>query len=115
MSSLQPITLANVAQIAQITTLNPGTNDIISSLAFSPDGTTMAVAVGKVINLLDVATGKVLTTFDGTKDVILSVVFSPDGKTLASGSQDQTVGLWDIEKSVVPPRLFYNHIVIAMI
>src|SRR4051812_30915869 len=35
-------------------------------------------------------------TLDGHTNVVYSVAFSPDGKTLASGSQDQTIKLWDV-------------------
>ena len=37
-----------------------------------------------------------ITTLEGHADVVLSVAYSPDGKTLASGSEDNTIKLWDV-------------------
>ena len=66
------------------------------SVAFSPDGKTLAVASrDETIRLRDVATGKILFTLRGHANDVQSAVFSPDGKTLASGSLDGTVRLWD--------------------
>ena len=67
------------------------------SVAFSPDGKTLASGSqdGKV-QLWDVTTGKHKATFTGHFTGITSVAFSPDGKTLASGSDDFTVRLWDV-------------------
>jgi WD40 repeat protein len=48
------------------------------------------------IKLWNVGTGKERATLKGDRDGVLSVAYSPDGKTLASGSQDQTIKLWDI-------------------
>jgi hypothetical protein len=70
----------------------------VGSVAFSPDGHTLATDnADKPIILWDLADrthphqlGQPLT------DSVGSVAFSPDGRTLATGSADQTVILWDL-------------------
>jgi WD40 repeat protein len=65
-------------------------------LAFSPDDKTLALAsYGGVVQLWDLATGKVRRTLTGS-----SVAFSPDCKTLATGTgtslvSNGSVKLWD--------------------
>jgi WD40 repeat protein len=71
----------------------------IESLAFSYDGTRLAVG-GKSsskVQLWDVETEQRIADFSGHKSHIESVTFSPDGLLLASGEFDGTIYLWDIE------------------
>jgi serine/threonine protein kinase len=65
------------------------------SIAFSPDGLTLASASDEeTIRLWRVADGSLIGTLEGHAGSVESVAFSPDGQTLASGSHDGTIILW---------------------
>ena len=74
-----------------------GHTDGVNSVAFSPDGQTLASgSYDNTIRLWDVATGESLKILTGHTYEVNSVSFSPEGQTLASGSGDNTVRLWDV-------------------
>ncbi len=68
----------------------------VKSVAFSPDGETLASGGGdNVIHLWNIGTGKREMTLVGHTHWVFSLAFSPDGKTLTSGSVDSDIRLWD--------------------
>jgi len=91
------VRLWNVAGQTCAATLG-GPQGAAFSVAFSPDGTTLASGNSDQPVHLWRLTGRFRrgpVTLDGDTDV-MSVAFSPDGRILATGSARKTVRLWDV-------------------
>ena len=83
--------------------------DVVTNVAFSPDGSTLASAsLDNTVFLWDVVTGAYKETLIGHTDAVTSVAFSPDGGTLASGSEDEAIRLWDAVTGA-PKRTLTGH------
>merc|ERR1712096_95451 len=103
-----------------------GHSDMVFSVAYSPDGTTLASASFSVlaqqalnedfhdpndpkvttslsnIQLWEAESGLELRTLSGHSDIVFSVTYSPDGTTLAFASHDPTsslshIQLWEVD------------------
>jgi WD40 repeat protein len=76
----------------------------VTSVAFSPDGSTFIVGFdSRIIRLYDTQSGTLLRTFSGHSAPVNSVAFSPDGTRVVSGSghlykdsNDNSLKLWDV-------------------
>jgi WD40 repeat protein len=80
-----------------------GTGNIVT-VAFSPDGLTLAAAGGdRVVKLWDIETGQELASLAGHEGFISSLAFSPDGRTLVTAGQDNLVGLFEIDPTKLKP------------
>ncbi len=85
--------------IARERALFVGHRDEVTSVAFSPNGMTLASGSrDNKIKLWDVLTGENIATLEGHRSGVTSVAFSSDGITLVSGSYDRTIKLWDVRK-----------------
>lgn len=77
--------------------LQSGHGNVVSSVAYSPNGRWLASGSGDTtIRLWDVGTGRSFRTLTGHTGPVTNVVFSRDGRWLASASFDRTVKLWDV-------------------
>jgi len=93
-----PVKVWDVESGREVLSLTNG--NIITGLAFSPDGKRIAGAVMNVIpgsvRVWDAQSGRNVLTLRHTKGVC-SVAFSPDGKRIASGGVDKMVKVWEAQ------------------
>jgi WD40 repeat protein len=77
--------------------MNAGAARTGTAAAFSPDGRTLATAVGGSIRLWDVATQlEIGPPMTASQQPVYAVAFSPDGGTLVTAGGGGTVRSWDV-------------------
>lgn len=82
-------------------------SDAVLALDLSPDGKFIATAAAdRFMKVSEVATGRLVKSFEGHTGHVLGVSFQRTGRTLATGAADNTVKVWDLvsgeQKKAIP-------------
>ncbi|MBZ5521602.1 MAG: hypothetical protein LAP21_05020 [Acidobacteriia bacterium] len=73
-----------------------GHQDIVRSIAWSPDGRKLATASDDhTAKVWDATSGRELLSLRGHQNIVRSIAWSPDGSKLATASDDRTAKVWD--------------------
>ena len=92
----------------------PSDTTAINAIAFSLDGTQLAIATANGIKLYDTYTGKELALFSTPLDNTVALAFSPDNRTVASASGDATLHLWDTRTGEHRTHLWHTYPVVSL-
>ena len=78
------------------------------SVAFSPDGLTLASGgADRLVRIWDIETGRLLKSLRGHTHDIRSVLFATDGLSVITGSEDRTIRMWN-PKTGEPTKLLFT-------
>lgn len=66
----------------------------VPGLAYSPDGTGLAIINGNMIRLRDIASGRITGSLR-SENTLYSVSYHPNGSLLAAGDSENTILLWN--------------------
>jgi WD40 repeat protein len=86
--------LADERELSELRIERPGAFDP------SPDGALVAIAVGRAVQIWNVAEGKVAAVLGGHADEVQDCSFAPSGRELAAGDNNSIVRLWDVEAAL---------------
>jgi WD40 repeat protein len=77
-----------------------GHTGIVYSVAFSPDGSTIASGgTDSTVRIFNITTGQCISALEGHGSLVNVVAFSPDGKMLASADRDWVIRIWSPDTS----------------
>jgi hypothetical protein len=73
----------------------PAEPDAVGRLSFTPDGSRLAVSVGRTIKVFDASTLAVIFQTESLRYRVSSLAFSRDGRRMAAGDTNGNMKVWD--------------------
>lgn len=80
-----------------------------ATIAFSPNGKTLAIAAAPNLTLWNIETGQQFMAFPDAVGGAYSLTFSPDGKTIARAT-GRVIDFWNVQTGQFLIRAFPNHL-----
>jgi WD40 repeat protein len=75
-----------------------GHAQLVTACAVTPDGRRMVSASGdRTLKVWELASGRVLSTFEGHLGGVTACAVAPDGRRVVSASGDHTLRVWDLD------------------
>jgi len=68
----------------------------VLAVAWSPDGSKLAVAGTEGVRVIDAASNQELPGFEDAAPPVYAIAWSPDGNKLASSGADKLINIWDV-------------------
>ncbi|MEI7987853.1 MAG: WD40 repeat domain-containing protein [Chloroflexota bacterium] len=82
----------------------------VFSVAFSPDGQTVAGGYfDNVIRLWKISDGSLFKTLEGSKSMVFDVTYSPDGTAIAARSVDGFVRIWQASEGALLKAIDFGY------
>ena len=89
--------------------MTPGKHrGVVESIEFNPEGDKFVTCADDTIRVWDYKTGHLLHKLIGHSGSVDAACFNEDGSLIASGSRDQTIRIWDVNKEKCIDTL-YDH------
>ncbi|MFZ4657594.1 MAG: effector-associated domain EAD1-containing protein [Caldilineaceae bacterium] len=83
-------------QEAPTSTILQQSDQAVEAVTFTPDGTLLAIATGKSVEVWEPDERRLRYTFSGHSDTVYALAFSHDGLKLASTDKVNDLRIWDV-------------------